>query len=378
VQHFSLRPVLLSADVRGEFERELRRLQEASETLDYEDKDSDVDDSDDEVKEVELTAQEAAQRVRAAELREFGLLDMQDEDLGDRNVESLAKEIAKSQLTSIQLQDNAIGDEGAAALGAAVYKSSKVVTLDLGYNDVTAVGAAALAAVVELSHTLSTLNLAKNPIGNDGAQVLATALSRNTDRQADAIAEELVYEVILAQMKTLVTRELRFESCRMATYKPRAEPPKIDHIEEVIRVHLDYVDLDDKLLALFSKQLLQDTAYARGSVSREQVAEDMTQTLVERQVGKAEPEIAASVQSLLQECFAAAEPGEKERVQIRPSEESRPAVERWRASGSGGTWTPVSVGTRALARNAADVPYVCARAGTGAPCRDYRRSFGGG
>ena len=68
-------------------------------------------------------------------------------------------------MTTLNLERNDIGDEGAKALA----ENSTLTTLDLFHNGIGAEGAKALAE----NSTLTTLNLYTNGIGDEGAKALA-------------------------------------------------------------------------------------------------------------------------------------------------------------------------------------------------------------
>jgi Leucine-rich repeat (LRR) protein len=81
-------------------------------------------------------------------------------------VEALAERLGQlTQLTSLHLRGNQIGDAGAAALAAL----TQLTSLDLGDNQIGDAGAAALAALTQLT----SLNLGNNKIGDAGAASLA-------------------------------------------------------------------------------------------------------------------------------------------------------------------------------------------------------------
>jgi Leucine-rich repeat (LRR) protein len=81
-------------------------------------------------------------------------------------VEALAERLGElTQLTSLDLRYNQIGDAGAASLAAL----TQLTSLDLGGNQIGAAGAASLAALTQLT----CLNLDNNQIGDAGAASLA-------------------------------------------------------------------------------------------------------------------------------------------------------------------------------------------------------------
>jgi internalin A len=99
---------------------------------------------------------------RLAELTQLTSLNMGYNEIGDEGAAALAP---LTQLTSLDLVGNDIGAKGAVALAVL----SQLTSLDLGHNKIGAEGAAALAALTQLT----TLNLGYNEIGDKGASSLA-------------------------------------------------------------------------------------------------------------------------------------------------------------------------------------------------------------
>ena len=64
-----------------------------------------------------------------------------------------------STVTSIDLSNNKIGDEGVATLAAALEKNSTLTSIILGCNNIGNVGAAHLAAALEKNYALEVLYL---------------------------------------------------------------------------------------------------------------------------------------------------------------------------------------------------------------------------
>ncbi|MFM1798724.1 MAG: hypothetical protein RLZZ117_1002, partial [Cyanobacteriota bacterium] len=101
-----------------------------------------------------------AERLRP--LTQLTSLNLAGNEIGDEGAASLA---ALAQLTSLNLWDNGIGDEGAASLAAL----TQLTSLDLAANGVGDEGAASLAALTQLTF----LDLGWNGIGDNGAASLA-------------------------------------------------------------------------------------------------------------------------------------------------------------------------------------------------------------
>ncbi|KAG0059741.1 hypothetical protein BGZ89_000158 [Linnemannia elongata] len=85
----------------------------------------------------------------------------------------------KSTLTTLDLSENEIGDNGAVALAEALKTNSTLTALYLGSNSIGDNGAVALSEALKTNSTLTTLNLFNNSIGDNGAEVLFEALETN-------------------------------------------------------------------------------------------------------------------------------------------------------------------------------------------------------
>ena len=129
-----------------------------------------------------------------APLTQLTSLDLVGNDIGAKGAVALA---VLSQLTSLDLGHNKIGAEGAAALAAL----TQLTTLNLGYNEIGDKGASSLAALTQLT----SLDLGHNKIGAEGASSLA-ALTQLTflDLEFNQIgAEEASYLAALTQLTSL-------------------------------------------------------------------------------------------------------------------------------------------------------------------------------
>jgi NLR family CARD domain-containing protein 3 len=83
-------------------------------------------------------------------------------------------------LTSIDLDDNGIGDDGSVAIASALKENNTLAKLFLNGNSIDLAGATALAETIRVSTSLRHLDLRRNAIGNDGALAIADALKSNT------------------------------------------------------------------------------------------------------------------------------------------------------------------------------------------------------
>jgi Ran GTPase-activating protein (RanGAP) involved in mRNA processing and transport len=108
-------------------------------------------------------------------------LNLEWNNIGDEGAKALADALGKdSRLTSLGLFGNSIGDEGAKALADALGKNSGLTSLYLGANNIGAEGAKALADALGKDSSLTGLNLWHNNIGDEGAKALADALEKNS------------------------------------------------------------------------------------------------------------------------------------------------------------------------------------------------------
>ena len=82
-------------------------------------------------------------------------------------------------LTYPELNNNNIGDSGAAAVAEALKNNTALTRLYLHYNTIGDIGAVAIAGALK-SNTVTTLYLEHNNIGDSGAAALAEALKKNT------------------------------------------------------------------------------------------------------------------------------------------------------------------------------------------------------
>ncbi|EOD32724.1 hypothetical protein EMIHUDRAFT_42817, partial [Emiliania huxleyi CCMP1516] len=82
-------------------------------------------------------------------------------------------------LTDLNLGNNEIRDEGAAAIAEALRGNRVLTDLNLGNNEIRDEGAAAIAEALRVNGVLTKLYLAFNSIGDDGAEALASALRVN-------------------------------------------------------------------------------------------------------------------------------------------------------------------------------------------------------
>ena len=116
-------------------------------------------------------------------------------------------------VTTLYLQVNGIGDEGAIAIAEALKVNAVLTTLGLGLNSIGDEGAKAIAEALKVNAVLTSVDLGFNSIGDDGAKAIAEALKVNAvltelrlysnkigDDSAKAIAEALKVNAVLTKL----------------------------------------------------------------------------------------------------------------------------------------------------------------------------------
>ncbi len=134
-------------------------------------------------------------------------IDLQYNNIGAEGAIALAEALKyNTSVTSIKLSSNKIGDEGAIALAEALKSNTSVTSIALWKNNIGAEGARALAEVLKYNTSITSIKLSLNKIGDEGAIALADALKYNTsitdinlwrnnigDEGARALADALKY-----------------------------------------------------------------------------------------------------------------------------------------------------------------------------------------
>ncbi|KAG0043929.1 hypothetical protein BGZ90_008928, partial [Linnemannia elongata] len=85
-----------------------------------------------------------------------------------------------STLTTLNLESNSIGPDGAQALSEALKTNSTLTNLNLWRNSIGPHGAQAMSEALKTNSTLITLKLSTKSIDNNGAQALSEALRTNS------------------------------------------------------------------------------------------------------------------------------------------------------------------------------------------------------
>ncbi|KAF9177010.1 hypothetical protein BGZ51_009289, partial [Haplosporangium sp. Z 767] len=109
------------------------------------------------------------------------ILDLGDNSIGFNEAAALAKALkTNSTLTALNLSSNSIKANGAAALSEALQTNSTLTTLNLDHNSIGDNGAVALSEALRTNSTLTTLDLDRNSIRANGAVALSEALKTNS------------------------------------------------------------------------------------------------------------------------------------------------------------------------------------------------------
>jgi len=129
--------------------------------------------------------------------------------------------IISSDCTSLNLNNNVVGDLGAIAIAGALKENTALTTLELDSNNIGARGATALAEALKVNTHLSTLWLEGNSIGDVGATAIAAALTVNTalttldmyynfvgDAGATALLHALKFNTMLTEMNVDITNTI--------------------------------------------------------------------------------------------------------------------------------------------------------------------------
>ena len=108
-------------------------------------------------------------------------LNLFENHIGDEGANSLSEALrVNTSLTSLGLSTNSIGDEGANSLSEALRVNTSLTSLDLSANSIGDEGANSLSEALRVNTSLTSLHLSANSIGDEGANSLSEALRVNT------------------------------------------------------------------------------------------------------------------------------------------------------------------------------------------------------
>ncbi|KFP42030.1 Protein NLRC3, partial [Chlamydotis macqueenii] len=107
-------------------------------------------------------------------------LSLQENAIGDEGMAALSAALkVNTTLADLHLQVASIGAAGAQALAEALMVNKSLQILDLRGNSIGVTGAKAMANALRVNRSLRRLNLQENSLGMDGAICIATALKGN-------------------------------------------------------------------------------------------------------------------------------------------------------------------------------------------------------
>ncbi|XVQ08378.1 gala protein [Spirillospora sp. CA-255316] len=141
-------------------------------------------------------------------LRADGRVDLCKQGLGAAGTARLLPAAARSpHAVHVLLGTNAMGDEGARSVAAALRPGHGLETLYLGCNRIRPEGVAALAESLAEDETVHAVWLKRNPVGDEGARALAAMLRRNrTVRTLDLVNTGLRADGLRALLDALLDR----------------------------------------------------------------------------------------------------------------------------------------------------------------------------
>jgi Ran GTPase-activating protein (RanGAP) involved in mRNA processing and transport len=117
-----------------------------------------------------------------AHLNNLQRLNLDGNRIGDAGARALSALInaGNSQLVSLELFKNGIGNAGADAIAEAFTFSSTLAHLDLQQNSIGEPGAGAIAEALKANQSVQVLRLNKNQVDMEGIEKIANALKSNS------------------------------------------------------------------------------------------------------------------------------------------------------------------------------------------------------
>ncbi|KAL0238188.1 hypothetical protein GEMRC1_012661 [Eukaryota sp. GEM-RC1] len=108
-------------------------------------------------------------------------INLYNNSIGPEGAIAIAESLkVNSSVSEIYLWDNSIGNEGAIAIAEALKVNSSVSTINLQNNSIGPEGAIAIAEALKVNSSVSTINLYNNSIGPEGAIAIAESLKVNS------------------------------------------------------------------------------------------------------------------------------------------------------------------------------------------------------
>ncbi|KAF9949481.1 hypothetical protein BGZ72_008762 [Mortierella alpina] len=189
-------------------------------------------------------------------------------------------------LTTLDLKDCTIGQEGAQALAEALKLNSSLITLNLEGNLIKSEGAQALAEALKVNSTLITLNLSMNSIDYSGAQALAEAFSTNHTLFT------LVFDGNLVNRNLISALSEAFKSnSSLANMEPRSRSIRNHRAQSLveaveINLHATTLDLngesiDDDAVQVLAEVLKTNSTLTTLNLQNNWIGSDAAQALAE-------------------------------------------------------------------------------------------------
>lgn len=109
-------------------------------------------------------------------------LTLQRNEIGDKGIKVVAKILLDHNisLSRLDLQENAITDEGADALCRSLERNTTLAEINLRANLLTAAMSTSLTSMLQVNTRLTDLNLRRNALKDEGCSLLAKALEQNS------------------------------------------------------------------------------------------------------------------------------------------------------------------------------------------------------
>jgi Ran GTPase-activating protein (RanGAP) involved in mRNA processing and transport len=99
--------------------------------------------------------------------------------IDDEIAKGIAKSLLVSNIRTLVLNDNSIGEDGGQAIALSIKFNKSLTYINMVANKMGPLAAAAFAATLESNQTLTSLILSSNHIGNDGLASLMKSMQSN-------------------------------------------------------------------------------------------------------------------------------------------------------------------------------------------------------
>lgn len=142
-------------------------------------------------------------------LSKLTVLDVSGNHIGGQGCGFLADRLQDGALETLKLESNAVGDEGAKHLSAALGRTRKLLVLSIRRNSVTDQGAKLLAQALERNSTLKHLDLFDNSITDVGANALLAGVRKGKQSGSALNKVDLDINDVSTSMVSQVTAALK-------------------------------------------------------------------------------------------------------------------------------------------------------------------------